>query len=92
MLTKKVYTIPDHISVTEVEDEIVLLNLDTGSYYGLNHIGTRLIKGIQAKESMHQINSAVADKYQMKYKQVCGDVEELLKQLLEQNLLEQIKK
>lgn len=89
MLTKKKFTIPKSISITEVEDEVVLLDLSTGSYFGLNHIGTRLIKGLKAEESMHQINSAIADQYQLEYKQVCADMEALLEQLVEQNLLVQ---
>lgn len=87
MLEKLNYTIPENISVTEVEDELVLLNLETGSYFGLNHIGSRLIKGIQAEESLHQINSALADQYQLEYKQVCADMEQLIEQLLAQKLL-----
>lgn len=84
------YRLAEQLSITEVDDEVVLLKLDTGLYYGLNQIGAQFITGIQQSHSVHQICSTIAEQYQMPYHAVNGDLDELISQLLDQQLIEAI--
>jgi hypothetical protein len=36
------FTIPETVLFRELDGESVLLNLDSGQYYGLNEVGTRM--------------------------------------------------
>lgn len=84
------FRLAERLSVTQVDDEVVLLKLDTGAYYGLNHIGSRFIEGVSNKESLAHIISAISERYQTPYQTVCNDLSELIEQLLEQQLIERV--
>jgi len=85
MTTK--YRLIDNISLTEVDDELVLLNLETGSYYGLNHIGTELVNAIKCNIPIKQIILNLSEQYQIEADVVSTDIQQLIDQLLDQKLL-----
>ena len=89
-MTILTYRLCDQLSVTDVDDEVVLLKLDTGMYYGLNHIGAVLVQGLQEERSMQQIILSVVEKYQTSYQKVSDDMDALVAQLLDQGLLEEV--
>ncbi len=77
----------EHVSLTQVEDESVLLDLNSGSYYGLNPIGTQIINAIEKEAKLISHIEAISLTYSMPIEQVRQDAEELLEQLIEQNLV-----
>jgi len=81
------YQLADHVSLTEVDDEAVLLDLNSGAYYGLNHVGALLINHLQAQQSVEFANAAIAEQYQTPHTTVTQDIEILIDQLLEQKLI-----
>ena len=81
------YRFADQVSVTEVDDEVVLLKLDTGSYYGLNSIGAKLVNGLQNQLTVHQICKDIASDYQIPYQNVNQDLSDLIEQLVAEQLL-----
>ena len=89
MILDTQYQIGANISLTEVEDEIVLLNLNNGAYYGLNHIGAHLIRAIENQTPLNHLIRQIAEQYQMDYKSVNRDIDQLIVQLVEQSLLVQ---
>lgn len=82
------YQLVDHIALTDVDDEIVLLDLNNGSYYGLNSVGAQFIKGLQNKLSTPEAVNEIATHFQMDNTQVSADIDELIEQLLAQELIE----
>ena len=82
------YQLTNNISLTQVDDEAVLLNLESGSYYGLNHIGAALLNSLISKQSVQQSCTALADEYAMSEQTIIDDINQLLAQLLEQGLIE----
>jgi len=84
------YKLTEHISLTEVDDEAVLLDLNAGTYYGLNHIGARFLAAIQTNKSYESIIADIAHEYNMSSETVSEDLKALLKQLLEQHLIEEL--
>ena len=81
------YQLADHVSLTEVDDEVVLLDLNTGTYYGLNHVGALLLAHFQDSKSLEFASAAIAKQYQTPHATVSQDIALLLEQLLEQKLL-----
>ena len=84
------YQLADHVSLTKVDDEVVLLNLNTGTYYGLNHVGALLLTYLQDKKSLEFATAAIAEQYQTPHTTVNQDIALLLEQLLEQKLLTKV--
>ena len=87
MISGTNYRLNDRISVTQVEDELVLLNLNNGAYYGLNHIGLVLIRAIESQIPLEQAVQQTSERYQLEYSVVDDDFQQLINQLMEQSLL-----
>lgn len=83
------YQLAEHISFTEVDDEVVLLDLNKGTYFGLNHVGAKFLKALQTNETYESALSKIAAEYQMDMLVISDDLKTLLKQLLEQELIEE---
>ncbi len=81
------YQLANHISLTEVDDEAVLLDLNAGSYYGLNHIGAQFLSELQAEKTVEQAITVISDQYQNSAATIQQDLEELLQQLLDKELI-----
>jgi len=77
----------EHISLTEVEDESVLLDLDSGTYYGLNPIGTKLLQAMAHEQGLIKAVEDIAIAYKTPQVQVQKDAAQLLQQLLDQGLI-----
>ena len=58
------YQLADHVSLTNVDDEAVLLDLNSGAYYGLNHVGTILMSYLQDQKTPEFASKAIAERYQ----------------------------
>ncbi|NND00424.1 MAG: PqqD family protein [Gammaproteobacteria bacterium] len=81
------YQLIDNISLTEVDNEMVLLNLSTGTYFGLNHVGAHLVRNLEKRVPIDQTVHEIAENYRMDYSIVNQDIERLLGQLLKQSLI-----
>ncbi len=90
MSTTKNYTLLEHVSFTQVDDEAVLLNLQSGSYFGLNHVGTMLINAFEDGQTLSLATERISEKYQTELSIVLNDVNELIEQLLTHDLIKEI--
>jgi hypothetical protein len=81
------YLLADHVSLTEVDDEAVLLDLNSGGYFGLNHVGARLMVHLNAQKSVEFAVADIVDHYQACATTVKQDIDVLIAQLLEQKLI-----
>ncbi len=89
-------TIPDIsvISVTkeavhcDLEDEVVILGLKDGVYYGLNPVGSFIWKLIQKPISVGEIKEAILKEYDVDEETCENDLQELLDDLLDKGLIE----
>ena len=84
------YHLLEHVSFTEVDDEAVLLDLNTGTYFGLNHIGTHFLKIVKHSDSKDHIEQAcleIVERYDVDQQRVRADLTELIDQLEQNSLL-----
>lgn len=88
MTLPKSYKLLDHVSFTQVDDEAVLLNLESGSYFGLNHVGTVLINAFQEGRSLDNAVQLISEQYQTDASLVLSDINALIEQLSQNNLIE----
>ena len=84
------FKLPRHVSLTAVDDDAVLLDLNSGAYFGLNHIGASLLDQLQQGISVELAIENIAKQYQISNDIVAQDIQELLSELIDQALIEPI--
>ena len=87
MTNAPTFRLAENVSFSEVDDEVVLLELTSGSYFGLNESGAKMLLALMEGYSIEQSCSDLAIHYQVDTRQIRGDMEELLEQLIERRLL-----
>jgi len=71
----------------ELDDEAVLLNVETGIYFGLNTISTEIWRFLEQGASEGELVSRLADEYEVEPEQLSADIAEFLSSLLDQGLI-----
>ena len=77
----------ENISITEVDQELIILDLSSGAFYGLNHIGRELVLGFQHGRDAKATVSHISHKYNVDSDLVENDIEDLVKELLSVGIL-----
>lgn len=72
----------------DLSAEIVLLNLKSGVYFGLNTVGASIWKLIQEPKTIREIREALVDEYDVEPKRCEKDILELLQGLSTHGLIE----
>lgn len=82
--------IPDGILHQNLEDELVLLNLHTGVYFGLDSIGARTWELIHAHQHLplQQVLDSLVGEYEVQRDRCADDLLHLVTRLEENRLLE----
>ena len=71
----------------QLQEEAVLLNLDSGLYFGLDPIGTRIWNLLAEGQSLPQIVSAIVAEYEVDNEECKADLLKLLGDLEAQGLV-----
>lgn len=79
--------IPPHVLSRQVGDETVILDLQGGSYFGLNPVGARIWQLLVEQKSLQQVCDFVASEFEVSPETIEHDVVELVGRLAEQKLL-----
>ena len=74
-------TIPDDVLFRELDGEAVLLNLRTGTYFGLNPVATRMWQLIAEQHSLARVLDTLAREYEADRLVLENDLLELGRQL-----------
>jgi len=71
----------------KVEDEMVLLGMEDGIYYGLNPVGAFIWEEIKEPKTIDEIRDAVLSEYEVEKDECEKDLYELLRELVEKGLV-----
>ena len=77
----------DQISCDLIE-EVAILDITSGIYYGLNTVGTRIWKLIQEPRTVHEVRDALLEEYEVEPERCERDVLALLQELASKGLIE----
>ncbi len=78
----------DDVVFRDLQGEMVLLNLKTGVYFGLDPIGTRIWHLIQERRSLQEIRDAVTQEYDVTKDQCERDLLKFVGELRERELVD----
>ena len=79
--------IPEQVTYSEVDGEMVLLNLESGKYYGLDEVGARSYALLAEHSSLQAAFQALLTEYEVETDRLEGDLIALVKDLVEHGLL-----
>ncbi len=70
-----------------VDDEVVLLNLDSGHYYSLNESGRRIWELLDGENTIPDITSVICEEFNVDQEKAVKDINELIDELLNEKLV-----
>jgi hypothetical protein len=80
-------TVADDVLISNLQDESVILNLDSERYYGLDDVGTRFLSVLTTSESIEAAYDRLRDEYDVDPEVLRDDLLALVENLIDQGLL-----
>ena len=81
------YALPEGILVQDLEAEIVMLNINTQYYHGLNEMGTCMWKLLFEHGEVEPVVAALKSEYAATEAEIRKDVNDLLQELQDRGLI-----
>ena len=82
-----VLKVPPHVVSRVVDDETVLLNLESGIYFGVDEVGQRIWQLVGEGKTLREVVEAVVGEYDVSRSQAEDDVLAFAETLIERGLL-----
>lgn len=81
----------DKVLASDMDGEIVMMDVDQGKYFGLRDVGAFIWAALEMPETVGKLIDNVSDHFEVEDEDnVEEDVIALLKQMLERNLVEKV--
>ena len=80
--------VPAPVMSRLVGDETVLLDLESGMYFGLEGVGKRIWECVAAGKSLGEIAAIIAGEFEVDESQALADLKDFAADLVERGLLE----
>jgi hypothetical protein len=77
-----------HVAWRKVEDEAVILDMDTAVYYSLQETGARIWELIGQGKSVQEIIQIIVEEYDAAEQEVRKDVDEIILKLKKEKIIE----
>ena len=81
------YSVPAHILSKTVSGEEILVDLNTGSYLGLNEVGTVMWNHLKNNTEATQIVASVHSEFSTTEEEITNDLKVLVEDLKAKNML-----
>lgn len=80
-------TVPDDVLISRLQEESVILNLDSERYFGLDDVGTRFLSVLTSSESIEAAYERLRNEYDVDPQVLRNDLLSLVNNLIDQGLL-----
>ncbi len=80
--------VPEHVATRRLDDELVLLNYDSETYFGLDDIGTQMWEVLCAAPSLEAGVQQLLDQFDVEPERLRADVTALVRRLIDGGLVE----
>ena len=80
-------TVPDDVLISHLQDEAVILNLDSERYYGLDDVGARFLSALTTSDTIETAYGRLRDEYDVDPQVLRTDLLALVENLVDQGLL-----
>lgn len=79
--------VPDDVLISNLQEESVILNLDSERYFGLDNVGTRFLSVLNTSDSIEAAYEALRDEYDVDAQSLRKDLLDLAEDLVKQGIL-----
>ena len=86
-LNQKV-TFAETVFAQEVDGEMVLLDMESENYFGLDEVGTAIWQAMQDKETLKEVFDVLLEQYDVEAEVLEKDLSDFVDKLLESGLVE----
>ena len=80
--------IPDDVLISRLQEDSVILNLDSERYYGLDDVGTRILSVLTNSESIKAAYESLVAEYDVDSHVLRADLLALVESLLQQGIVQ----
>lgn len=80
--------VPDDVLISNLQEESVILNLDSERYYGLDDVGTRFLSVLNTSDSIQAAYEKLTQEYDVDEEVLRKDLLTLVEHLLEQGVVQ----
>jgi len=80
-------TVPDDVLISHLQEESVILNLDSERYYGLDDVGTRFLSVLTTSDTIEAAYERLRGEYNVDPQVLRTDLLALVENLIDQGLL-----
>lgn len=74
------------VATQEVDDEIIILDMNTENYFGLNKIGSAIWQVIKEKPVLNEVYETLLERYDVESEVLMADLENFVEKLLKSGL------
>ena len=85
-LSQKI-TFSQSVFAQEVDGEMVLLDMESENYFGLDEVGTAIWQAMQENESLQEVFEVLMEQYEVEAEVLQNDLSEFVAKLLESGLV-----
>ncbi|HQR73215.1 MAG TPA: PqqD family protein [Sulfurovum sp.] len=85
-LSQKI-TFSQSVFAQEVDGEMVLLDMESENYFGLDEVGTAIWQAMQEHEILHEVFEVLMEQYEVEAEVLQNDLSEFVEKLLESGLV-----
>jgi hypothetical protein len=80
--------VPEHVIFRPFSSEMVLLNIETGMYHGMDEVGSRCFEALRTSDSLQIALGALTREYEGPEERIRGDLVGYCSELLAHGLIE----
>jgi Coenzyme PQQ synthesis protein D (PqqD) len=80
--------VPEGVLISNLQDESVILNLDSERYFGLDNVGTRILTVLSNSDSIQTAYESLLAEYEVDRAVLRADLVALIESLLQQGLVQ----
>lgn len=81
-------TFADTVFAQEVDDEMVILDMESENYFGLDEVGTSIWQAMQEHGTLQDVFDALLEQYDVEPEVLEKDLSDFVEKLLESGLVE----
>ena len=82
--------IPDGVATRKIGDETILLNLETGTYFGLDAVGSRFLELLEQCGDISVAHRTMLREFDVQSQTLEADILRLVEEMRSKGLLEEI--
>src|SRR5919112_5972761 len=81
-------TVPDDVLISRLQEEWVILNLDSERYFGLDDVGTRILSVLTNSDSIEAAYESLLGEYDVDHAVLREDLLALIENLLQKGIVQ----